>query len=79
MVIDILEPSYLFDILSLEHFLDVRPRVMSRTDSRTGGSVKNSEADNQHQAAPRPPSRPTSADGTLSLSLFCLGHLSLCW
>jgi hypothetical protein len=51
---------------------------MSRTDSRTGGTLKNIEADLQHQAVPRPPSRPTSADGTLSLSLcVCVCSLGL--
>lgn len=48
---------------------------MSRTDSRTG-TLKNSEADLQHQAVPRPPSRPTSADGTHPLSLSL--SLSIC-
>jgi hypothetical protein len=66
--------------LSLNNFHS-RLHTKSRTDSRTGGTQKNSEADPQHQAVPRPPSRPTSADGTLppslSLSLLCLGHLCL--
>ncbi|KAJ1704050.1 hypothetical protein LUZ63_003829 [Rhynchospora breviuscula] len=47
-----------------EETVDSRPRGISRADSRTGSSIKINEADQQHQAAPRPPSRPASADAS---------------
>ncbi|KAJ3678251.1 hypothetical protein LUZ60_002054 [Juncus effusus] len=45
-----------------EETIDTRQHGISRADSRTGASQKQNETDQQMNNAPRPPSRPTSAD-----------------